>query len=600
MSYVIAAPEVMAAAASDVANIGSTISAANTAAAAPTTGMLVAGADEVSAAIASLFSDYAQQYQALSARAAAFHAEFAQVLAAAGSAYTAAEAHAASTLGAATAPVQALLAPLIGATPSPVYTQATMGSDPAVTAILIMTGSLPSVGVPATSSTTFMNEVYSRYLSGTFGGPMFTGPLQFVSTAGGFYPFTGVKDLTLDQSLARGVIELDNAIVAVLGPAPSAGSVSVLGYSQSAITASMEMPKLLAEGYHGGVASNAYFTLVGDPSNPNGGLDSRFPGLSLPSLGVRFGTATPSNDFPTTIWTREYDGFADFPQYPIDFLADLNAFAGIVYVHATYPTLTAAQLSSAVTLPQSGAPSQTAYYMIPTQNLPLLEPLRSIPGLGNPLADLVQPDLRYLINWGYGDPNYGWSAGPADVPTPFGFLPPPSATTSLPPLLVRGAQQGFGAFASDLSAEVPKSLAAMSLPGIANSLMANSSAPGPLALPTATSMQSTIAGVLAGLESANNNIVGSLTYVFSSTYATLLPTADIATAVAISLPSYDFDLFINGIIQAVNGDPAGLINAIGDPIAADVGLITLAGGFALIPFVNLANTILFVSGTAPV
>jgi len=28
------------------------------------------------------------------------------------------------------------------------------------------------------------------------------------------------------------------------------------------------------------------------------------------------------------------------------------------------------------------------------------------------------------VNWGYGDPNFGWSTGPADVPTPFGFLPP--------------------------------------------------------------------------------------------------------------------------------------------------------------------------------
>ena len=315
---------------------------------------------------------------------------------------------------------------------------------------------------------------------------------------------------------------------------------------------------------------------------------------------MRFGAATPSNDFPTTIWTREYDGFADFPQYPIDVLADLNAFAGIALLHGNYPTLTATQLSSAVALPQSGAPSQTTYYMIPTQNLPLLEPLRLIPGIGNPLADLVQPDLRYLINWGYGDPNYGWSTGPADVPTPFGFLPPPSATTSLPPLLVRGAQQGVAAFASDLSAEVPKSLPAMSLPGIANSLMANSSASGPLAPPTATSMQSTITGVLTGLESANNDFVGNLTYTFSSVYATLLPTADIATAVAISLPSYDFDLFINGIIQAVNGDPVGLINAIGNPIAADVGLLTLTGGFELILFVNLANTILFVSGATPV
>ena len=52
MSFVIAAPEMMTAAASDVANIGSTLSAANAAAAAPTTGIVAAAGDEVSAAIA--------------------------------------------------------------------------------------------------------------------------------------------------------------------------------------------------------------------------------------------------------------------------------------------------------------------------------------------------------------------------------------------------------------------------------------------------------------------------------------------------------------------------------------------------------------------
>lgn len=49
MQFVIAAPEFVAAAATDLANIGSTISAANVAAAAPTSGVLAAGADEVSA-----------------------------------------------------------------------------------------------------------------------------------------------------------------------------------------------------------------------------------------------------------------------------------------------------------------------------------------------------------------------------------------------------------------------------------------------------------------------------------------------------------------------------------------------------------------------
>ncbi|AIH90393.1 hypothetical protein IU19_20515, partial [Mycobacterium tuberculosis] len=47
MSFVSVAPEIVVAAATDLAGIGSAISAANAAAAAPTTAVLAAGADEV-------------------------------------------------------------------------------------------------------------------------------------------------------------------------------------------------------------------------------------------------------------------------------------------------------------------------------------------------------------------------------------------------------------------------------------------------------------------------------------------------------------------------------------------------------------------------
>lgn len=67
MSFVIAAPETLVRAASDLANIGSTLGAANAAALGPTTELLAAGADEVSAAIASLFAAHGQAYQAVSA-----------------------------------------------------------------------------------------------------------------------------------------------------------------------------------------------------------------------------------------------------------------------------------------------------------------------------------------------------------------------------------------------------------------------------------------------------------------------------------------------------------------------------------------------------
>lgn len=80
MSFVVTIPEALAAVATDLAGIGSTIGTANAAAAVPTTTVLAAAADEVSAAMAALFSGHAQAYQALSAQAALFHEQFVRAL----------------------------------------------------------------------------------------------------------------------------------------------------------------------------------------------------------------------------------------------------------------------------------------------------------------------------------------------------------------------------------------------------------------------------------------------------------------------------------------------------------------------------------------
>jgi hypothetical protein len=98
MSFVFATPEYVAAAASDLANIGSTLSSANAAALTPTSGVLAAGADEVSATIAALFGAHAQVYQALSAQAALFHDQFVQLMSGGGAQYALTEAANASPL----------------------------------------------------------------------------------------------------------------------------------------------------------------------------------------------------------------------------------------------------------------------------------------------------------------------------------------------------------------------------------------------------------------------------------------------------------------------------------------------------------------------
>ena len=92
MSFVVAVPDVLGTAATDLAAIGSTLSAANAAAAAPTTGALAAAEDEVSAAIAAVFSAHGEGFQALGAQAAAFHDQFVQVLTAGVGSYVSAEA----------------------------------------------------------------------------------------------------------------------------------------------------------------------------------------------------------------------------------------------------------------------------------------------------------------------------------------------------------------------------------------------------------------------------------------------------------------------------------------------------------------------------
>jgi PE family len=98
MSNLFEVPDAVAAAAGDLSNIGSTISQANTAAAFPTTGLVAAGADDVSLGVAQLFGAHAQDYQALSAQLEAFHQEFVQNLNSGASAYANAEASGAKAL----------------------------------------------------------------------------------------------------------------------------------------------------------------------------------------------------------------------------------------------------------------------------------------------------------------------------------------------------------------------------------------------------------------------------------------------------------------------------------------------------------------------
>jgi PE family len=91
MHFVTTEPEMLAAAAGALQSIGSTMSAQNAAAAAPTIGVVPAAADEVSALTAAQFAAHAQMYQAVSAQAGAMDALFATTLKASAGSYAATE-----------------------------------------------------------------------------------------------------------------------------------------------------------------------------------------------------------------------------------------------------------------------------------------------------------------------------------------------------------------------------------------------------------------------------------------------------------------------------------------------------------------------------
>ncbi len=92
MSFVTTQPDLLAAPAANLAGVGSAMEAENAAATAPTTGVVPAAADEVSALTAAQFAAHAQMYQAVSAQAMAIHQMFVTALQTSANSYAATEA----------------------------------------------------------------------------------------------------------------------------------------------------------------------------------------------------------------------------------------------------------------------------------------------------------------------------------------------------------------------------------------------------------------------------------------------------------------------------------------------------------------------------
>lgn len=92
MSFVTTQPEALTASASTLQGVGCAVNTVSAAAAAPTTAIVPAAGDEVSALTAAQFAAHGHLYQAVSAQAAAIHEMFVEVMGVSAGSYAATEA----------------------------------------------------------------------------------------------------------------------------------------------------------------------------------------------------------------------------------------------------------------------------------------------------------------------------------------------------------------------------------------------------------------------------------------------------------------------------------------------------------------------------
>jgi PE-PPE domain len=235
----------------------------------------------------------------------------------------------------------------------------------------------------------------------------------------------------------------------------------VEGYSQSAQIVVAEKIDLMEAGQHPDVT----FLMLGDPYRPNGGMVERLTGLVVPGIGLFNGTDPTDAGIPTIDIANQYDGFADFPQYPINVVSDLNDLLGIIYAHAAYgdgplpeeiPSLwppsepLSGPYTDEYTLGSTEIVQQvdgdTTFYFIPTTELPLLDPLRGL-GVPEPVLNIFQPALQVIVEAGYD------RSIPFGDPTPAELIPtidPATFTLEFANGVVQGANNAFELFGAQL------------------------------------------------------------------------------------------------------------------------------------------------------
>src|SRR5262245_8302744 len=198
----------------------------------------------------------------------------------------------------------------------------------------------------------------------------------------------------MDKGVAVAVENLETGMDGVDGP------IVISGFSQGAIAVAIEKQRIMALPPEQRPADVTFVT-VGDPTNPQGILHW-LPGR-LPVIGVS-PVDVPDTPYDTIIVNREYDGWSDFPDRPWNLLSTANAVMGIVYVHGRYLEIGPIDLDAVptenVTETTNTAGGKTTTYLVPTDKLPLVQPLRDL-HVPEPIVQTIERPLKKVVDAGY-------------------------------------------------------------------------------------------------------------------------------------------------------------------------------------------------------
>ena len=209
-------------------------------------------------------------------------------------------------------------------------------------------------------------------------------------------PYTGRGDMTLGQSIAVGIDNLNAEITAALGRLTrdengnvlNGEKVTVIGLSAGSLVTTEVLRQMAADPNAVG-ADEISFYLVADSSRQELIKDSKYN----PKYDYTYQPA-PDTVYDTHVITGEFDGLADMPDRWWNLTAVVNAMAGAIVVHipVMFADLDDVPAEN-ITVKTNALGGTTTHYLVPTEELPLVTLL--------PFLKPMEESLRASVERGY-------------------------------------------------------------------------------------------------------------------------------------------------------------------------------------------------------